>query len=341
MARCMQIDELVRPITYMIYEASGKCELARIARTCRAICEPSLDIIWEDMDELCPLFKLLPPYSCNLVDVDKVLDRFEQTFTACDEFEVAPQGSIGEASCIDSELPVAKLPLQRRMVSREIDLKPFQDYASRIKTFTWNFETQDNPTVSTIQSVFGELGSSAGLLPNLRVLYWKMPQGDLLPLVTRLPGENLEKLVLYHNAIPVVVKTLEQLRLSSRLRNLKALEFSVPLSEELGDEEAQNKLGDEVARILENTASLHRLSYMFSFLPRLTVQALAKRQTSTHVQIDVRERDLLALQALAVGNVFPNLISLVLHLDTLAKGTLALFGSICLPRPKVCTFRSR
>ncbi|KAL6305539.1 hypothetical protein BKA93DRAFT_217748 [Sparassis latifolia] len=209
--------------------------------------------------------------------------------------------------------------------SREIDLKPFQDYASRIKTFTWKSGTQNNLTVSTIQSVFRELGSTAVLLPKLRVLHWKMPRDDLLPLATRLPGENLEKLVLYHNATPVVVKTLKELRLSSRLCNLESLQIGVPMSKELGD---------EMAQVLQGTKSLHRLYYVFSSIPLLVVQALAERQTLTHAEFGVVAKDLLELQALAIGNAFSNLITLTLRLDTLAEGTLALLGNISSPRLK-------
>ena len=39
---------------------NGKRSLSRLARTCRAMCEPALDALWKDLDSIVPILGLFP-----------------------------------------------------------------------------------------------------------------------------------------------------------------------------------------------------------------------------------------------------------------------------------------
>lgn len=39
---------------------NGKRALSRLARTCRAICEPALNVLWRELDSIVPLIGLFP-----------------------------------------------------------------------------------------------------------------------------------------------------------------------------------------------------------------------------------------------------------------------------------------
>lgn len=39
---------------------NGKRALSRLARTCRAICEPALNVLWRELDSLVPILGLFP-----------------------------------------------------------------------------------------------------------------------------------------------------------------------------------------------------------------------------------------------------------------------------------------
>ena len=40
----------------------GRRSLSRLARTCRALCGPALDVLWRDLDSLVPILGLFPPH---------------------------------------------------------------------------------------------------------------------------------------------------------------------------------------------------------------------------------------------------------------------------------------
>lgn len=39
---------------------NGKRALSRLARTCRALSEPALDVLWRDLDSIVPIIGLFP-----------------------------------------------------------------------------------------------------------------------------------------------------------------------------------------------------------------------------------------------------------------------------------------
>ena len=40
--------------------SNGKRSLSRLARVCRAMCEPALDVLWRDLDSIVPILGLFP-----------------------------------------------------------------------------------------------------------------------------------------------------------------------------------------------------------------------------------------------------------------------------------------
>ncbi|KAG6846730.1 hypothetical protein H0H87_005931 [Tephrocybe sp. NHM501043] len=65
-------EQRMRPVilrdpeaTNKLFEAildapNGKRMLSRVARTCRAMCEPALNILWRDLDSLVPILWQFP-----------------------------------------------------------------------------------------------------------------------------------------------------------------------------------------------------------------------------------------------------------------------------------------
>jgi len=39
---------------------NGRRSMSRLARTCKAICEPALNVLWRELDSLLPLVSLFP-----------------------------------------------------------------------------------------------------------------------------------------------------------------------------------------------------------------------------------------------------------------------------------------
>jgi hypothetical protein len=44
----------------IIESPNGRRSVSRLARTCRAMCEPALDVLWRELDSLLPLISLFP-----------------------------------------------------------------------------------------------------------------------------------------------------------------------------------------------------------------------------------------------------------------------------------------
>jgi hypothetical protein len=51
----------MRKVLEAIMESSnGKRTLSRFARTCKAFCDPALDVLWRELDSLVPIIGLFP-----------------------------------------------------------------------------------------------------------------------------------------------------------------------------------------------------------------------------------------------------------------------------------------
>ncbi|PFH54839.1 hypothetical protein AMATHDRAFT_134138 [Amanita thiersii Skay4041] len=60
-AAIFQDSDVTKKILETILEGpSGRRSLSRLARTCRAFCEPALDVLWRELDSLTPLVGLFP-----------------------------------------------------------------------------------------------------------------------------------------------------------------------------------------------------------------------------------------------------------------------------------------
>jgi len=44
----------------IIDSPNGRRSMSRLARTCRAMCEPALNVLWRELDSLVPLISLFP-----------------------------------------------------------------------------------------------------------------------------------------------------------------------------------------------------------------------------------------------------------------------------------------
>ena len=55
-------DELIDNVTGDIVreEKEGLCTLAALARTCTALHEPTMNVLWYNLDDITPVFKCLP-----------------------------------------------------------------------------------------------------------------------------------------------------------------------------------------------------------------------------------------------------------------------------------------
>jgi hypothetical protein len=53
-------DATQKMLEYVGDGAAGKRALSRLARTCKALCEPALNALWRELDSLVPLVGLFP-----------------------------------------------------------------------------------------------------------------------------------------------------------------------------------------------------------------------------------------------------------------------------------------
>lgn len=44
----------------IIESPNGRRSMSRLARTCKAMCEPALNVLWRELDSLLPLVSLFP-----------------------------------------------------------------------------------------------------------------------------------------------------------------------------------------------------------------------------------------------------------------------------------------
>lgn len=64
MHHCLQISEVLRAIfrSFQPYQGNFTLgDLSAAARTCKGFYEPASDVLWENLDDLTPLVKCLPP----------------------------------------------------------------------------------------------------------------------------------------------------------------------------------------------------------------------------------------------------------------------------------------
>jgi len=60
-------------LDFILETAGGRSSIARLARTCKAISDPALDVLWKHIDGLTPLLRLMPS---NLFRVTRRLRGF-------------------------------------------------------------------------------------------------------------------------------------------------------------------------------------------------------------------------------------------------------------------------
>lgn len=53
-------DAAKRLLDTIIESPNGRRTMSRLARTCKAMCEPALDVLWRELDSLLPLISLFP-----------------------------------------------------------------------------------------------------------------------------------------------------------------------------------------------------------------------------------------------------------------------------------------
>lgn len=53
-------DAAKKLLDTIVESPNGRRSMSRLARTCKAICEPALDVLWRELDSLLPLMSLFP-----------------------------------------------------------------------------------------------------------------------------------------------------------------------------------------------------------------------------------------------------------------------------------------
>lgn len=53
-------DAAKKLLDTIVESPSGRRSLSRLARTCKAVCEPALNVLWRELDSLLPLISLFP-----------------------------------------------------------------------------------------------------------------------------------------------------------------------------------------------------------------------------------------------------------------------------------------
>jgi hypothetical protein len=70
---CLHVSEIIRIICDELYLAGLEGSLARLARTCRVIQDPALDVLWNELCDLTPLLKCMPTDAWDITDNGVVL----------------------------------------------------------------------------------------------------------------------------------------------------------------------------------------------------------------------------------------------------------------------------
>ncbi|KII91891.1 hypothetical protein PLICRDRAFT_52018 [Plicaturopsis crispa FD-325 SS-3] len=77
MHHCLQISEIISQVCSELYKVDGAVtlvDLARLARTCRALCDPALDTLWHTLPSLDPLIRTLPADLWCIRDLETTYD---------------------------------------------------------------------------------------------------------------------------------------------------------------------------------------------------------------------------------------------------------------------------
>ena len=58
---CLRVDEILRLFACELVASGADATAAALARCCKTLEEPVLDVLWEKQDQLTPLLKCFPP----------------------------------------------------------------------------------------------------------------------------------------------------------------------------------------------------------------------------------------------------------------------------------------
>ncbi|GBE84753.1 hypothetical protein SCP_0607330 [Sparassis crispa] len=302
-ARLLELDDLMRPIIRMIWVSGGMREVVRIAPTCKALSETSLDLIWEHMTTLVPLFQLLPSNMWELLDKQSGL-HYSRTprkiMGAGGEYMQNPINSLRLdkkkgvplwwqlefrwTSPFASDVKLSGGKASARALHR------FSFYAQRIKHLSW-YNTWDVDS-SVLQDVFQAWGPPTKSFPNLQTLQWNEAESDS---VSQFLGPQ------------------------SRFRNLKLINVTPQESD---------GVAPVIAKLLQSTGCLYHLSCRLSVLSADAIRSLACGEVLTEAHFCAHAADLQVMRKDPVENLFPKLRYLHLDVDQLEEGTLALFQEI-------------
>ncbi|KAJ7604232.1 hypothetical protein FB45DRAFT_1083102 [Roridomyces roridus] len=145
MHRALQIPEIVS----LVSRCAGEDSLAALARTCRAFCEPALDLLWEEQDMLRNLLHCMPDglWQCSNDEENEAEDENDE-----DDDEV--------------------LSLLRPIVPTDWDRVLF--YSQRVKSFSFDMDADlryhFSPT--SVLDILRMSFPGPVLFPNLRRLEW-------------------------------------------------------------------------------------------------------------------------------------------------------------------------
>ncbi|KAJ7616043.1 hypothetical protein FB45DRAFT_841681 [Roridomyces roridus] len=161
MHRALAIPEIVR----IILHCADHAILPPLARTCRAFCDPALDLLWEDKDGLRHLLRCMP-------------DGLWEPVAQDDD---------------DEDISDEQLYLTRPVVPADWDR--FLFYSRRVKTFTFDVDSEIAYCSSSVDILRISFPGPV-LFPNLRTLLWLSGSCGTIRHIRLFLAPHLRKLVL-------------------------------------------------------------------------------------------------------------------------------------------------
>lgn len=156
MKQLLRDRELLNIVLEFVHDTQfGRRSLSRLARTCRGLSDPCLNVLWRELDSLLPLLSLLPN----------------------DLFKRPRRPGLGFVSLSDiPPFEASRIKLQAKNPAPN-DWKRLMAYGERVEKITYN-ETVGNVS-GGIFSVLEECKPQEYILPNVQTLVWRVetPEG--------------------------------------------------------------------------------------------------------------------------------------------------------------------
>ena len=166
-------DATTKLLDTIIESPNGRRSMSRLARTCKAMCEPALNVLWRELDSLLPLISLFP---------NNIMKR-------------ARRPGLGLVSLypVPSILRIVETIIQAKAPNAE-DWDRVLAYGERVRRVAY---IESSPSVSpSVFAIIAENRPVPYILPHLQTLIWRVETAAGLERSTLFLNPELQSLIL-------------------------------------------------------------------------------------------------------------------------------------------------